>query len=401
MVKRWICSQIGAREHYAVPRACHSTGGLDALYTDFWPGPWLRSLRVGTMRSMAARCHPDLFQADVRSWNARAIGWELALRRQQRQGGSAGKYSGFMEVGRKFALAVRDDLGRRDLSNRLFFGYDTGSLETLEYLRNRGVPCIVSQMDPSRVEAEIVAAEERRWPGWSLDATAGPNAYFQRREQEWALADRIVVNSAFSRAALVQQGVPVAKIAIIPLAYDPIVSPSEPRPRGAPLRVLFLGQVILRKGIQYLLEAARGLPDMQFDIVGPLGISAKAVQSAPGNVKFHGRVSRDQAARWYEISDVFVLPTLSDGFALTQLEAMAHGLPVIATSNCGEVVTDGVDGSIVPSGKAEPLAEAIGAYRDPARLAAHRRGALAKSTQFTSDRLKANLIALESSLTGA
>jgi len=82
-----------------------------------------------------------------------------------------------------------------------------------------------------------------------------------------------------------------------------------------------------------LIEAARLLTheDVRFDIVGPIGISRDAVASAPSNMRFHGRVSRDQAADWYRQSDVFVLPTISDGFALTQLEAMAHGLPVIAT----------------------------------------------------------------------
>ena len=56
---------------------------------------------------------------------------------------------------------------------------------------------------------------------------------------------------------------------------------------------------------------------------------------------------------------MFVLPTLSDGFAITQLEAMAHGLPVVATPNCGRVVTDGEDGLIVPPADADALASAI------------------------------------------
>jgi glycosyltransferase involved in cell wall biosynthesis len=66
---------------------------------------------------------------------------------------------------------------------------------------------------------------------------------------------------------------------------------------------------------------------------------------------------------------VFVLPTLSDGFAITQLEAMAHGLPVIATPNCGNVVTDGQDGLIVPARHPQAIAEAITCLdRDRERL---------------------------------
>lgn len=59
------------------------------------------------------------------------------------------------------------------------------------------------------------------------------------------------------------------------------------------------------------------------------------------------------------VSDVFVLPTLSDGFAITQLEALAHGLPVITTPNCGRVVEDGKTGFIVPPRDSQKLAEAI------------------------------------------
>ena len=98
---------------------------------------------------------------------------------------------------------------------------------------------------------------------------------------------------------------------------------------SSPLRVLFLGQVILRKGIQYLIAAARRLEaeNIRFDVVGPIGISRRAMTTAPSNMTFHGRTGRDQAATWYQRSHLFVLPTLSDGFAITQLEAMTYGLP--------------------------------------------------------------------------
>ncbi len=125
--------------------------------------------------------------------------------------------------------------------------------------------------------------------------------------------------------------------------------------------MLWLGQVNVRKGIHYLMEAARLLEreKIHFDVVGPIGILPGAVASAPRNMTFHGPVNRDRAAEWYRKADVFVLPTLSDGFAITQLEAMAHGLPVIVTPNCGRVVEEGKTGFIVPARDAKSLAEAI------------------------------------------
>ncbi len=288
----------------------------------------------------------------------------------------------------------------------VFFAYDTGALEVFEYLESIGIPRVVCQIDPSRVEAQVVAEEAKLWPGWQNSASPIPEAYFKRREQEWALANRIMVNSPFCRQALIQQGVSSEKLVVIPLCYEPgDIGPKIERLRSdsnrAPLRILFLGQVILRKGIQYLIEAAkllRGAP-VHFDVVGPIGITDEAVKSAPSNMTFHGRVSRDEAAAWYQQAEVFVLPTLSDGFALTQLEAMANGLPVITTPKCGEVVADGVDGFIVPPRDSEMLAQTVTRYlEDRKSLRLHQEAARQKAGQFTMSHLAENLVALEAEL---
>ena len=401
----WICSQIGAREHFAIPRTLHKSGQLTVLYTDYWPGPVIRNLATGKLRPLAARFHSDLDGRSglVYSWNLRSVGWEYLLRRK-----FAGKpYHGFIEVGRRFATSVRDDLKRRTdlLGNSIFFAYDTGALESLAWCREQKIKTILNQMDPNRAEVELVRAEENNWPGWTTRSLQVPEEYFARREQEWALADRIVVNSEYSRQALLQQGVPSEKLAVIPLCYEASevnrTSRIANRKSSAPVRVLFLGQVILRKGIQYLLAAARQLEreNIHFDVVGPVGISREAIVTAPGNVTFHGRTSRDQAAAWYRQADVFVLPTLSDGFALTQLEAMAHGLPVITTPCCGDVVSDGLDGFIVPARDVGALVRAFQRYiAQPALLSSQSASALVKAGQFTLDRLATNLTRLEAHL---
>jgi glycosyltransferase involved in cell wall biosynthesis len=410
-IRPWICSQIGAREHYAVPRALHQSGRLAALYTDFWAGPVWKRLAVSKLRPLAARQHPDLAGQPslVHSWNLRALGWEKRLR-QQTVAQTA--YHGFIEFGRVFAENVRRELQRRKglPDNAIFFSYDTGALETMLWCRERKIKCVLGQMDPNRVEVDLVRAEEKQWPGWALQPIAVPEEYFVRREQEWAVADRIVVNSEFSRQALLQQGVPPEKLVVIPLCFESaggatdasIAHPNlRPGPSSGPLRVLFLGQVILRKGIQYLIEAARLLEreNIRFDVVGPIGISREAMATAPANLKFHGRTDRNQAARWYEQAQVFVLPTLSDGFALTQLEAMAAGLPVVTTPNCGAVVADGADGFVVPPRDAAALARAFQRYlAAPELLCAQSSAARVKAGQFSLKVLAENLVKLEAAL---
>ncbi len=412
--QNWFCAQLGGREHYAVPRALQAAGALNLLLTDYWAGVGTRALAKiapgKVFRSLAARQHPELPAGMVKSWNLKFFRWETELRQLSRRGGVVGRYRGFCKVGKQFSqAAVRHLRTHSDLpTNGVFFGYDTASLEAMEYLKARGWACIVDQTDPCRVEAEIVQAEQRDWPGWEEQALDIPDEFFERHVREWAVADRVVVNSEWSRQALVQQGVPPEKLVVIPLCYeveaDKLKTESlkseapERRSTETPLRVLFLGQVMLRKGIQYLVEAAKFLQNepVRFDVVGPILISAGAVASASSNLVFHGRSTRDQTSRWYRNADVFVLPTLSDGFAITQIEAMAHGLPVIATPNCGQVVADGVDGFIVPARDPVALAGTIRRFLDePECLKKQRCAALQKSGEFSLHRVRTALLELE------
>src|SRR5260370_12537111 len=128
---------------------------------------------------------------------------------------------------------------------------------------------------------------------------------------------------------------------MIPLAYEEpgLGRLAEPRLQRnypdhftaeRPLRVLFLGLINLRKGVARLLEAARMLRDepVEFWLVGPVEIANASTVAQAGRVKWFGPATRQQAAEVYRHADVFLLPTLSDGFAITQLEAQAHGLPI-------------------------------------------------------------------------
>jgi glycosyltransferase involved in cell wall biosynthesis len=404
---KWICSQIGAREHYAIPRVLHRTGKLERLYTDFWASaPWRLLGQVIGKGSLSARCHSDLPVESVTSFNFQTL---KASRRK-----FANPYEGFLQIGEDFGRSVVADLQCPNSkllasSSTVFFSYDTGFLEPAHWIKERGGKSIVCQMDPARYEVDLVKAEEKRWPGWAKRSADVPEVYYRRREEEWAVADLVMVNSEWTRQALIKQGVPESKLAVVPLAFQAnnprfnSVTYSQSSTFGArsPLRVLFLGQVILRKGIQYLIEAARLLEKepIHFDIVGAIGISDAAVASGPANMTFHGLVSRDRTQEFYRSADLFVLPTLSDGFALTQLEAMAHGLPVIATPNCGEVVTDGVDGLIVPASDANALAEAFQLMlQDHEKLRVMKQATAAKLENFSLARLGVDLNALEKRL---
>lgn len=357
----WSCAQIGAREHYAIPRALHRRGLLESLYTDLWAGPIVKRVGRGTFGSLKSRFDPELENANV----VRFLGASFRERirnYRSRPTDVQSIYLGHLRFGKEFGRLVSRKLAKSRTRPSAFFAYSTGALEPLRLLAESGVPTIVDQIDPARTEENIVLNECEKWPGWSAMPGRIPEEYYSRLESEWSTASHVVVNSEWSRDSLIAQGVPADKLVIVPLAFE---TPKEQailaKPSKQSFVVLWLGQVILRKGIQYLIEAARRLrsKNVKFVVAGPIGISSQAMKSAPASVEFVGTVQRDQASNLYRSADVFVLPTLSDGFAITQLEAMAHGLPVITTRCCGNVVGDGFDGLIVPPADSEALATAI------------------------------------------
>lgn len=359
-----------------------------------WGARWLGHF-PGPARSLAGRFHSDLVSAQVESFPL------IALRERCRDlwapaRSRAEVYEAFLRTGQRLGESVARRLERYPLdpARDAFFCYDTGALEPLRVLGLRGIPSALAQIDPARVEEELVAEERRRWPGWEDEAGVVPEEYWERLRAEWEAATTVIVNSPWSRTALLAQGVPASKLRVIPLAYE-AEAQMAPRPRReGPLRVLWLGLVCLRKGFPYFLEAARQLTGRQIEMIaaGPIAVSARALQHLPPNVRMLGRVQRRDVHAIYARADVFVLPTLSDGFALTQLEAMAHGLPVISTPRCGEVVNPGQDGLVIPPGDAQALVAALCRLDDDRGLLDEMsQRALMRPAEFGLDRFAARL----------
>jgi len=164
--------------------------------------------------------------------------------------------------------------------------------------------------------------------------------------------------------------------------------------------LLFLGQVNLRKGVARLLEAARMLRDepVEFWMVGPVQIANAETLTRDARTKWFGPVTRKQAAERYRAADIFILPTLSDGFAITQLEAQAYGLPVISSKFCGRVVQGARNGLILKEPSAACIAAAIrDCIADPTRVQ-NFAAASRVANEFTIDALAQRLQELGSAL---
>ena len=239
-----------------------------------------------------------------------------------------------------------------------------------------GDPPLPSDRDPGPAEERIVAGLQS--PISHTHWEPAPKLYWDNWRDECSLADQILVNSNWSRDALIAEGVAAEKIRVIPLAYEAANDASSfqrhyPRAFSAerPLRVLFLGQVSLRKGVAHLLEAVKLLSGehVEFWFVGPMQIRVPQKLKLHPQVRWFGVAPRISVEGYYRDADVFIFPTLSDGFGLTQLEAQAWKLPVIASRYCGEVVRDNVNGVVLEEVSGEAIAEVIrGFLRSPEKL---------------------------------
>ncbi len=371
----WVVCQIGAREHYAIPRALAGRGELAALVTDFWVSP---SSPLAQVKRLGGRWHEELAEERVEAFNLRMLAFE-ALRKKGWEGIMA-RNSLFQKRALSSLSALKGE--------QTLFSYSYAARDLFREAKSRGWRCVLGQIDPGPEEERVVQAEHERYPELGSSWEVAPSRYWEEWREEVELADSILVNSEWSRTCLMKEGVAAEKIVIQPLAYS---ASGEVRKKEFTsfCKVLFLGQVNLRKGVGRLLDAMRLLKDEEIELVlaGPSEIDSSHWSDLP-KVTSLGAIPRNEVDAVYQDADLFILPTLSDGFAITQLEAEARGLPLLVSQHCGQVVREGENGWVLSDLEPETIAEAL---RNAARsLPLPVRPSL--SEEFTIDALASALL---------
>jgi glycosyltransferase involved in cell wall biosynthesis len=349
----WICCQLGAREHYAIPRALHQTNQLAHLATDAWvpPQSLFRRIPHPALRSLRNRYHAELANASVSAHTSDLIRFEITHRLRKTPG-----WESVIDRNHWFQKRVIQHLATLKFqSPPILFAYSYAALDLLRYAKRQGWTTVLGQIDAAIAAEEIISAEYQKHTALVPNWQSPPAAYWESWREECQLADRIIVNSPWSSQALQQAGIPANKLHIIPLAYhssNTNLSFQRTYPAHFStdrlLRILFLGRIVLGKGIAALLEAAQTLQDypVEFWLVGQSEIDPSKINLP--NIRWTGGVPRSEVGQYYQQADVFLFPTLSDGFGLTQLEAQAWKLPLIVSQFCGEVVTDRINGLVLP-----------------------------------------------------
>jgi alpha-maltose-1-phosphate synthase len=236
-----------------------------------------------------------------------------------------------------------------------------------------------------------------------------PMALIHRMEREYEICDRIVVPSTLAHGSFAEFGYADKAVVVFPGVDDQFFSPRPHQGRQELFRVCFAGRVELAKGVGYLLQAWKrlALSNAELILAGEVRPEMHALLQthADSSVRKTGFLPARELLKFYRKSDLFVLPSVNEGLAQVLLEAMACGLPVLATELSGakDCATEGMEGFIVPARDVDRMAETIQwCYQHREETRAMGRAARAKiESQFTLNHYNQRMIALYKGLASA
>lgn len=244
---------------------------------------------------------------------------------------------------------------------------------TFEKARGLGLRTVLNHASgPVSTQLKILEPEYRK-AGLELERFhAFDEAYFERERREYALADYHCAASSVVKGQLCEAGVPEDRIFVVPYSADETLFRSDGRrANGGAFRILYAGQLTLRKGLRFLLEAfasVRGEFPAELHLFGPMKPDFAASMgerlSAP-DVFWHGSVSQKVLADEMRRSDLLVLPSLEEAFGLVVPQALRCGIPCVVTDAVGakDLIREERNGSVVQARDPEALAEALRWWR--------------------------------------
>jgi alpha-maltose-1-phosphate synthase len=274
----------------------------------------------------------------------------------------------FSDLDRKVAARVRQ---LSDCS--LVYAYEDGALETFRAAQDKNISRVYDlPIGYWKVARQIYAEEREREPDWAVTLTGARDSdeKLARKDEELKLANRVVVASSFTKETLRAANLAV-DVQVVPYGAPPSISSNVEAPSG-PLRVLFVGSLGQRKGLSYLLRAIELLgAKVSLTLLGRKAAEGCApLEEAVRKHRWIPSLPHPELLRVMQQHDVLVLPSLFEGFGLVILEAMAQRLPVIATPHTAgpDVISEGVDGFIVPIRSAEAIAAGLDQLASNAKL---------------------------------
>jgi len=241
------------------------------------------------------------------------------------------------------------------------------ALHTFRAARAKGIRTVLNHATgPVREWVRVMEPEYRRVGLRLTDLCPYGAAYFAREDEEYALADFHCAASTIVRDQLIADGIPADRIWVVPYGADTnarVFHRADNASAPPIFRILFAGQIGLRKDIRTLLDALTLTKSAHWkmDFIGPRSSEAEkdiAAYRGATPLTFHGALPQEQLARAMRDSSVLVLPSLEEGFGLVIPQALNCGCPCIVSDRVGggDYIRQRENGGIFPVGDAAALA---------------------------------------------
>jgi glycosyltransferase involved in cell wall biosynthesis len=361
-MNRFIAVQTGARRNYAIPSILENAGMLEAFYTDMCANAGLGKLldlfcpsmfRKGGISRLLNRRVPANIRDKV--YTADWATFRYLQRQQRAKNNQMLSRQALNLFNQEFGeFIINQGMGE---STHIFSMFGEGT-SCLEFAKTKGIK-IVTEVNISPLTHRIVQEEKKLFPSMEpLVEEEILDDFYAWVKKVCQLTDIFIVPSNFVLEGLKDLEVNCDHYYIIPYAVDNSWLKIDNQPKKG--RVLFVGTAELRKGIHILGIAAQKLGnlDYEFRVAGGVYDVIKKHELTQ-KLNFLGRITRANIKQEFSQADIFVLPSLAEGSAEVTYEALATGLPIITTEATGSVITDGVEGFIIPEKNPDILAEKI------------------------------------------
>jgi glycosyltransferase involved in cell wall biosynthesis len=279
------------------------------------------------------------------------------------------RYSNGRQFHRRFLYSMYDELCRLQINEpKLLIAWSQMALKSMRKNRQLGGKNVLEHPMP-HVE-QWMSVNQQFYNDPAILVKPGYSRFspgmVSRMVKEYSEADYIQVHSSFARKTFMDHGIPDSKIIVTHLALDPSLFRfiNTPKIRADKVTFLYVGRLELWKGVHLLLQCAEriGPANMELVLVGNvLPEMQPYLERYKGNKRILGPLNKEDLSMIYKRSDILVLPSLNDAFGMVILEAMAHGLPVIAsTASAGpDILVNGENGLLIEAGDVENLHDAM------------------------------------------
>lgn len=250
----------------------------------------------------------------------------------------------------------------------IFVGFSGQSLHSIKRAKALGALTVLERGSSHMLFQQQTLKEE--YEKFGLQHKDTHPKIIEKELQEYDEADYIAVPSLFVKRTFLNKGADPNKLIHVPFGVD-IEQFKQVAKEDRVFRVIFSGGMTLRKGVHYLLQAFSelNLPNAELMLVGNLNEEMKPFfKKYDGKYDWVGKKRQGELYKYYSQGSVFVMPSIEEGLAMVQPQAMACGLPLICTTNTGgeDLVENGKEGFVVPIRDVEALKEKIlFFYNDP------------------------------------